>query len=205
MVGAVGLIPGGGNVFPSLCVELQRLYEKKEFSKAASLQRQIVEADDAACRWYGIAGVKSFIHKKFGYGNGVCRNPLLKVSDQQGAHVESVLDSIVILDQQVFVESINITEVLKRFRKHSIAEDNRNNNLDVGKRVTKHFDNNARRNLKSVASYTKPEINCAPAKAAVYFKNKADEGYDNDNGNDDDGSEEEDEKGEEEKEEEGKK
>ncbi|KAG0824290.1 hypothetical protein G6F16_011010 [Rhizopus arrhizus] len=101
MVGAVGLIPGGGNVFPSLCVELQRLYEKKEFSKAASLQRQIVEADDAACRWYGIAGVKSFIHKKFGYGNGVCRNPLLKVSDQQAAHVESVLDSIVILDQQV--------------------------------------------------------------------------------------------------------
>ncbi|KAG1055464.1 hypothetical protein G6F43_002584 [Rhizopus delemar] len=101
LVGAVGLIPGGGNVFPSLCVELQRLYEKKEFSKAASLQRQIVEADDAACRWYGIAGVKSFIHKKFGYGNGVCRNPLLKVSDQQAAHVESVLDPIVILDQQV--------------------------------------------------------------------------------------------------------
>lgn len=101
LVGAVGLIPGGGNVFPSLCVELQRLYEKKEFSKAASLQRQIVEADDAACRWYGIAGVKSFIHKRFGYGNGVCRNPLLKVSDQQAAHVESVLDPIVILDQQV--------------------------------------------------------------------------------------------------------
>ncbi|EIE89780.1 hypothetical protein RO3G_14491 [Rhizopus delemar RA 99-880] len=55
--------------------------------------------------------------------------------------------------------------------------------------------------LKSVASGTKPKINCAPAQAVVYCKNKADEGDDNDGDNDDNDSEEE---GEEEKKEEGK-
>ncbi|KAG0823109.1 hypothetical protein G6F19_011030 [Rhizopus arrhizus] len=75
--------------------------------------------------------------------------------------------------EEVFVENINITEVLKRFRKQSIAE------------VEKNKDINCLRILG-----TKPKIIRAPAKAVVYCKNKADEG-DDDEDNDNDDSEEE--------------
>ncbi|ORE08356.1 hypothetical protein BCV72DRAFT_248823 [Rhizopus microsporus var. microsporus] len=82
----------------------------------------------------------------------------------------------------VLVENVNVTEVLRRFRKQSIAESyfpsfssNTNfnwtkffrpsslshifplNRFDVGKYVTRYFDNNTRQALKSVASGTKPK------------------------------------------------
>ncbi|KAG1392522.1 hypothetical protein G6F60_012019 [Rhizopus arrhizus] len=87
--------------------------------------------------------------------------------------------------------------VLKRFRKQSIAEVEKNkdinclrilslshifplNKFDVGKCVVKYFDNNTRKALKSIACSTKPKVDRAPAKAVVYCKNKADEGDDDD-------------------------
>ncbi|KAG0928732.1 hypothetical protein G6F57_013836 [Rhizopus arrhizus] len=107
----------------------------------------------------------------------------------------------------VLVKNINITEVFKRFRKQSIAEVEKNNDInclrilsfshifplnkfDVGKCVVKYFDNNTRKALKSIARSTKPKVDRASAKAVVYCKNKADEGDDDDD-NDNDDSEEE--------------
>ncbi|KAG1493131.1 hypothetical protein G6F46_009374 [Rhizopus delemar] len=133
------------------------------------------------------------------------------------AKVQEVLIEEQII-MKILVENTSITEAHKRFRKHSIAEVDKNNDInslrilslsrifplnkfDVKKRVIKCFDNKTRKALKSVASGTKPKINCAPAQAVVYCKNKADEGDDNDGDNDDNDSEEE---GEEEKKEEGK-
>ncbi|KAI7900863.1 uncharacterized protein BX663DRAFT_532229 [Cokeromyces recurvatus] len=111
----------------------------------------------------------------------------------------------------VLVENINITEVIKRFRKHSIAVVNKNNDInclrilslshifpfnkfDVRKCVTGCFDNNTRKALKSVASGTKPKINHAPTRVVLYCKNRAGEGNNNNddnNDNYDDNSEEE--------------
>ncbi|KAG1455903.1 hypothetical protein G6F55_006802 [Rhizopus delemar] len=133
------------------------------------------------------------------------------------AKVQEVLIEEQII-MKILVENTSITEAHKRFRKHSIAEVDKNNDInslrilslsrifplnkfDVKKRVIKCFDNKTRKALKSVASGTKPKINRAPAQAVVYCKNKADEGDDNDGDNDDNDSEEE---GEEEKKEEGK-
>ncbi|KAG1515116.1 hypothetical protein G6F52_009758 [Rhizopus delemar] len=109
--------------------------------------------------------------------------------------------------EEVIVENINITKVFKRFRKQSIAEVEKDNDInclrilslshifplnkfDVEKCVTRYFDSNTRKALKSIACSTKPKVDRAPAKAVVYCKDKADEG-DNDDDNDNDDSEEE--------------
>ncbi|KAG0781374.1 hypothetical protein G6F21_011679 [Rhizopus arrhizus] len=97
--------------------------------------------------------------------------------------------------EEVLVQNISITEVFRRFRKQSIAEVEKMNDInclrilslshifplnkfDVEKCVTRYFDISTRKALMSIASGTKPKIIRAPAKAVVYCKNKADEGGD---------------------------
>ncbi|KAL9560125.1 hypothetical protein MBANPS3_000089 [Mucor bainieri] len=100
LIGAVGLIPGAGNIFPSLCVQVQVLYENNKLQEAIALQKKLVEADDALCRWHGIPGIKSFIQKKLGYGQGVCRNPLQKASQANAAAIEEAVDAAWLLEQK---------------------------------------------------------------------------------------------------------
>ncbi|GAN05093.1 dihydrodipicolinate synthetase [Mucor ambiguus] len=100
LIGAVGLIPGAGNVFPSLCVQVQVLYESNKLQEAIALQKKLVEADDALCRWHGIPGIKSFIQKRLGYGHGVCRNPLQKASQVNAAAIEEAVDAAWLLEQK---------------------------------------------------------------------------------------------------------
>ncbi|CEG63204.1 hypothetical protein RMATCC62417_00387 [Rhizopus microsporus] len=101
LIGAVGLIPGAGNVFPALCAEIQRLYDNKQYDEAARLQRQLVEADDALCRWHGVPGAKSYIFRKFGYGKGICRNPLQRVTEDQAVKIEQAVDPVVSLEENL--------------------------------------------------------------------------------------------------------
>ncbi|KAI8090455.1 hypothetical protein BDF21DRAFT_333601 [Thamnidium elegans] len=92
--------------------------------------------------------------------------------------------------QELLINNVNVTELFKRFRKHSIAEVEKNghinplrilslshifplNTFDVKKCVTRHFDRQTRKSLKSFASNTKPEIERMSGKAVVYCKNKA--------------------------------
>lgn len=98
IVGVVGLIPGAGNVFPTLCVQVQELFEAGKLKEASELQAKLVEADDALCRWHGIPGAKSFIQSKLGYGHGVCRNPLQKVNETQALSIERAVDSVLNLE-----------------------------------------------------------------------------------------------------------
>ncbi|KAK4521978.1 oligosaccharyltransferase complex subunit epsilon [Mucor velutinosus] len=100
LIGAVGLIPGAGNVFPSLCVQIQVLYEDNRLQEAIALQKKLVEADDALCRWHGIPGIKSFIQKRLGYGHGVCRNPLQKASQANATAIEEAVDAAWLLEQK---------------------------------------------------------------------------------------------------------
>ncbi|KAI8364468.1 hypothetical protein EDC96DRAFT_608553 [Choanephora cucurbitarum] len=100
LIGAVGLIPGSGNVFPSLCVEIQKLFDAGKLQEAIQLQRKLVEADDALCRWHGIAGAKSFIQSKLGYGQGVVRTPLLKASEASAQSVAKAVEEAWELEQK---------------------------------------------------------------------------------------------------------
>ncbi|KAI8143354.1 hypothetical protein BJV82DRAFT_482098, partial [Fennellomyces sp. T-0311] len=74
-VGAVGCVPGLGNVAPRACVEIQRLFDKGELKQATKLQQQLVEPDDALARWHGNPGVKGGMNLLLGWG-GLPRNPL---------------------------------------------------------------------------------------------------------------------------------
>ncbi|KAG2237313.1 hypothetical protein INT48_009046, partial [Thamnidium elegans] len=113
--------------------------------------------------------------------------------------------------QELLINNANVTELFKRFRKHSIAEVEKNghinplrilslshifplNKFDTKKCVTRHFDHQTREALKSIASNTKPEIKRMSGKAVAYCENKANEEND-----DDDDSEKEEEKEEEKK------
>ncbi|KAI8077281.1 uncharacterized protein B0P05DRAFT_597268 [Gilbertella persicaria] len=106
--------------------------------------------------------------------------------------------------EELFVENINVTEVLKRFRKQSIAEADKNNDInclrilslshiflinkfDSKKCITKYFDSDTRNILKSLSGGMKPKIIRAPAKAVIYCKKEADE---EENDDDDSGEEE---------------
>lgn len=100
VIGAVGLIPGAGNIFPALCAQVQQLYEQGNLQEAISLQKKLVEADDALCRWHGIPGIKSYIQARLGYGQGVCRNPLQKVSESVLVEIQNVVDEAYNLEQK---------------------------------------------------------------------------------------------------------
>ncbi|CEP10295.1 hypothetical protein [Parasitella parasitica] len=100
IIGAVGLIPGAGNVFPSLCVHVQTLYEENRLQEAIELQRKLVEADDALCRWHGVPGIKSFIQKRLGYGEGICRSPLQKVDRVNADAIEAAVEAAWNLEQE---------------------------------------------------------------------------------------------------------
>lgn len=99
VIGAVGLIPGAGNIFPSLCVQVQTLYEEGKLKEATELQHKLVEADDALCRWHGIPGIKSFIQTRLGYGNGICRNPLGLASKANAQAIEEAVNEVWHLEQ----------------------------------------------------------------------------------------------------------
>lgn len=99
IIGAVGLIPGAGNIFPALCVRVQQLYEEGNLKEAITLQRKIVEADDALCRWYGIPGTKAYIASTLGYGQGVCRTPLQKASSNMLTEIKDVVDQVFALEK----------------------------------------------------------------------------------------------------------
>ncbi|KAI8979878.1 hypothetical protein BDB01DRAFT_852006 [Pilobolus umbonatus] len=97
--------------------------------------------------------------------------------------------------EEVFVENINITQALKRFRKQSITKVDNNNNInclrilslshifplnefDPRKCITKYFDKNTLKAIKLLSRNRKPVIDRAPSMAAVYCKNESDRGED---------------------------
>jgi len=86
MLGSTAVIPGLGNITPRVVVELERLYKAGNMQAAVDLQRDIVEWDNAANRWYGIAGLKSAMRGTLGYG-GKPRLPVLPLSEDDSKRV----------------------------------------------------------------------------------------------------------------------
>ncbi|KAI9319261.1 hypothetical protein BX666DRAFT_1442844 [Dichotomocladium elegans] len=90
-MGAVGVVPGLGNVLPRACVELQRLYEGGKLKEAQKLQMQLVRPDDALARWFGNPGFKAGMNILLGYG-GKPRNPLLPLSKDQAEMIAQAVN-----------------------------------------------------------------------------------------------------------------
>ncbi|CDS09139.1 hypothetical protein LRAMOSA10499 [Lichtheimia ramosa] len=99
-VGAVGVVPGLGNVAPRACVEVQRLFESGKLEAATKLQQQLVEPDDALARWYGNPGVKAGMNRVLGWG-GLPRCPLRLPSNDQIDRIVQAVNTAVSIENSL--------------------------------------------------------------------------------------------------------
>jgi len=78
--GGSGIIAGGANVMPKLCVRVWDLWVQKKYDEAVELQKLLSKADWVLTKG-AIAGTKAAIEMEFGYG-GYPRRPLLRLSEE---------------------------------------------------------------------------------------------------------------------------
>jgi dihydrodipicolinate synthase/N-acetylneuraminate lyase len=103
-VGAVGCVPGLGNIAPTAVVKLQQLYEQGNLEEASALQKKLVKPDDALNRWYGLSGLKGGLDEVLGYG-GPLRNPLQRVTKKEAQRVAEGLQPAWEIEQQLRKEA----------------------------------------------------------------------------------------------------
>ncbi|KAI8365912.1 uncharacterized protein BYT42DRAFT_588195 [Radiomyces spectabilis] len=84
--GAVGLVPGLGNIMPRACVQIQSLFQAGKLDEASRLQRTVTLCDNALCRWHGIPGVKACMQRTLGYG-GKPRSPLKELEAELAQNI----------------------------------------------------------------------------------------------------------------------
>ncbi|KAJ3377056.1 hypothetical protein HDU84_009117 [Entophlyctis sp. JEL0112] len=87
--GGSGIIAGGANVFPKVCVRVWQLYTEGKVEEAIALQRVLSKGDWVLTK-AAIAGTKSALQSYFGYG-GYPRRPLPRLDD---AGVAAIKDGI---------------------------------------------------------------------------------------------------------------
>jgi L-threo-3-deoxy-hexylosonate aldolase len=85
VAGGSGIIAGGANVMPRVCVRVWDLYSQGKVDEAIALQKTL-----SKCDWIltkaAIAGTKQAIHSYFGYG-GHPRRPLKRLDEAQVAAI----------------------------------------------------------------------------------------------------------------------
>jgi len=86
-LGGVGGICALANVLPQEVCRLQSLYQEGDLVEAASLQRRLVEPNDAVTKKFGVAGLKKALDW-FGYAGGLPRNPLLPLNKEQESQLK---------------------------------------------------------------------------------------------------------------------
>jgi L-threo-3-deoxy-hexylosonate aldolase len=84
--GGSGIIAGGANVMPKVCVRVWNLYTQGKTDEAIALQKTL-----SKCDWFlskaAIAGTKQAIQSYFGYG-GYPRRPLKRLDQAQVASIK---------------------------------------------------------------------------------------------------------------------
>ena len=80
--GGTGVLAGGANVLPRLCVEVFNLWGQGKLAEAMEMQ-QILSAGDWVLSKTAIPGTKSAIQSYYGYG-GYPRRPLDMLNEAQG-------------------------------------------------------------------------------------------------------------------------
>lgn len=85
--GGSGIIAGGANVMPKLCVKVWNLCVEGKWQEAMELQKVLSKGDWVLTK-SAIAGTKAAIDMEFGYG-GVPRKPLQKVSEEERKKIKA--------------------------------------------------------------------------------------------------------------------
>ncbi|EMD00610.1 hypothetical protein BAUCODRAFT_28953 [Baudoinia panamericana UAMH 10762] len=85
--GGTGIIAGGANVMPKLCVKVWELCTKGDLKKAQELQKVLSKGDWVLTKT-AIAGTKAAIEMEFGYG-GYPRRPLPRLSEEERKKIKT--------------------------------------------------------------------------------------------------------------------
>ncbi|KAJ6260557.1 hypothetical protein Dda_4783 [Drechslerella dactyloides] len=86
ITGASGVIAGGANVMPKLCVHVYNLFKEGKIDEAIKMQKVLSKGDWVLTK-AAIPGTKSAIQSYFGYG-GYPRRPLRRLSEEDAQAVK---------------------------------------------------------------------------------------------------------------------
>ncbi|TGO57772.1 hypothetical protein BCON_0062g00420 [Botryotinia convoluta] len=90
--GGSGIIAGGANVMPKVCVKIWELYREGKRDEAFELQK-ILSKGDWVLTKAAIAGTKSAIQSYYGYG-GYPRSPLKKLDEVKTSAIKDGIDEV---------------------------------------------------------------------------------------------------------------
>jgi L-threo-3-deoxy-hexylosonate aldolase len=97
--GGSGIIAGGANVMPKVCVRVWDLYAQGKEAEAAALQKTLAKGDWVLTK-AAIAGTKSAIQSYFGYG-GYPRRPLKRLDKARVAAIEEGVREVMELEKSL--------------------------------------------------------------------------------------------------------
>ncbi|KAK4548672.1 L-threo-3-deoxy-hexylosonate aldolase [Oleoguttula mirabilis] len=97
--GGSGIIAGGANVMPKLCVKVWNLWVNGEYEEAIKLQK-VLSTGDWVLTKSAIAGTKAAIELEFGYG-GYPRRPLQRVSEEQSQQIKDGISEAMKLEHSL--------------------------------------------------------------------------------------------------------
>jgi len=97
-LGGKGGILALGNVAPTECAQIVRLFEQGDHTAALSLQQQMLAPNAAVTSQFGIAGLKAAMDM-VGLFGGDPRPPLLPATDGERAKIKEIMERAGILDR----------------------------------------------------------------------------------------------------------
>jgi 4-hydroxy-2-oxoglutarate aldolase len=90
LLGAAGGVISLANYLPEIVVELYQYIMKKDFGRAAELNRMVLKANNMISGRFGVAGVKAAMDM-CGYTGGVPRMPLLPLKESDHCRIRDAL------------------------------------------------------------------------------------------------------------------
>ncbi len=97
-LGGKGGILALGNVAPSQCAQIVRLFDQGDHASALELQQQMLEPNAAVTTRFGIAGLKAAMDMIGLYG-GDPRPPLLPATDAEHGAIQDIMERAGILER----------------------------------------------------------------------------------------------------------
>ncbi|KAM5468000.1 putative L-threo-3-deoxy-hexylosonate aldolase [Microsporum audouinii] len=97
--GGSGIVAGGANVLPRLCVEVFNLWSKGKLAEAMEMQKILSDGDWIMSK-YMIPGTKSAIHACYGYG-GYPRAPVPRLTEAQEKEVAEKIKPAMIIEMKL--------------------------------------------------------------------------------------------------------
>ncbi|KAH8679647.1 hypothetical protein BGZ60DRAFT_369351 [Tricladium varicosporioides] len=97
--GGSGIIAGGANVMPKVCVKVWNLYAEGKKEEAFAMQKVLSKGDWVLTK-AAIAGTKSAIQSYYGYG-GIPRRPLKRLDEVRTSAIKEGIEEVMALEKSL--------------------------------------------------------------------------------------------------------